>query len=146
MCLVILLIHYLEALLWIEHPKQLKQLCRIHKIPFLALLEPKVNMNKLENFKLKWVLEGSRSNNNGKIWILWRFNLVVYDKCNIYERNSLWDSIQLLSEMHTNILILIEGDFNIVCNAKEKVGANDFQTCIQNSSLQHMGYTGSRFT
>lgn len=110
-------------------------------------------MNKLENFKLKWVFEGSRSNNNGKIWILWRFNLdvqvlvdyeqmlvvkishpslksqicvfVVYAKCTKEERRDLWYQMIEVSNDMEGMPHIVIGDFNVVTTQDEKVRGND---------------------
>ncbi|XP_059312881.1 uncharacterized protein LOC132064038 [Lycium ferocissimum] len=78
---------------------------------------------------------------------------VVYAKCDIDEREELWEAMVEL-ENHQDLPWIIGGDFNVIVSDEEKQGGLpilshetlDFSTCIQSCRLIDVGFSGSKFT
>lgn len=66
----------------------------------------------------------------------------VYAKCDVFQRQTLWEEIGLISN-GMDFSWMISGDFNFVINGEEKIGglpvvkaeAKDFKTMIESCEL-----------
>ena len=85
--------------------RRLKLLCKIHKMPFFALLEPKVDQSKINSYMRKWGFEGCCNNVNGKIWLFWRFNVSV--QCLIDNPQHLTIKISHPQEQHSIVITIV---------------------------------------
>lgn len=103
----------------------LKHLANINNIVFVAVLEPFVDMSKIEGYRKFLGFQYCKANVNGKIWCFWKhidqaviladneqhltinfkdnsddkgvFITSVYAKCTKVERTSLWDSLEVMN-------------------------------------------------
>ncbi|KAM3327342.1 hypothetical protein P3S67_002468 [Capsicum chacoense] len=128
---------------------RLKQHTNINKVSFVAILDPSVDMSKIDGYRRFLGFQHCVANVNGKIWCFWNFldhtevvvdheqhitlNMkepnantsvfitAVYAKCSTVERRYLWDSIE---SMNNNIdgPWCIGGYFNVIIDQTEKIG------------------------
>lgn len=130
--------------------ERLKKLVYIHKVCWLAIIEPMVDSSQLESFRLKLGFSMAYSNVNSKISVLWKdkmqctmmqddsqiismqckhreldadFVVVpVYAKCTRSEKRLLWEDLVAISGGSSPLLV--GRDFNIVRNSTERLGGN----------------------
>ncbi|KAM3360473.1 putative protein isoform X2 [Capsicum galapagoense] len=128
---------------------RLKNLIKCHKVDFVAILEPFLNMNNIEKYMKYFGFHHSLSNLNGQIWLFWVGNYnasifsntdqqstiklqnsntckdifitTVYTKCAPLERKDLWEDLE---RVHQSIQgpWCIGGDFNVILDPDEKLG------------------------
>lgn len=154
---------------------RLKILVNINKVAFVAIMEPSVNMNKIEGYNFFLGFQHCLANTNGKIWCFWNhldvfkvlaneeqhltiqytdksiddiFITSVYAKCNLEERRELWDSLESISNT-INGPWFIGGDFNDIMDPEEKQGGriHTTQRCFDFiSTMEACGMTDIGFT
>jgi len=126
---------------------RVKNLCRIHNISVLVLLEPLISMDKLVNTAKVWGFKHAFANVANKIWVFWKdfvridiigdyhqvlhcnieyFNFqcvasFVYAATSRSSRRNLWDQIANFHNICT-LPWLVGGDFNTIINPSERVG------------------------
>ncbi|XP_020675110.2 uncharacterized protein LOC110094257 [Dendrobium catenatum] len=132
-----------------DSKNRVRNLCRVHNISFLVLLEPFISFDKLTSTAASLGFSGSFSNCSNKIWIMWKnhFNVAVisdfqqvvnvqisFNQFNFYT-SSVYASSTIngripLWECLTDFAHLIDGpwcvggDFNIISNVSERTGGN----------------------
>ncbi|XP_060185367.1 uncharacterized protein LOC132614835 [Lycium barbarum] len=128
---------------------RLKNLIKIHKVDFVAILEPFLNMNKIEKYMKYFGFQHNLSNLNGQIWLFWAGNYntsvidntdqqitikmhssntgkdifftAVYAKCTALERKDLWEDLERVHHLIQGPWC-ISGDFNVILDPDEKLG------------------------
>ncbi|KAI0519722.1 hypothetical protein KFK09_007181 [Dendrobium nobile] len=134
-------------LVWILQMLRVKNLCRIHNISVLVLLEPLISMDKLFNTAKILGFKHAFANVSNKIWIFWKdfvridfigdftqalhcniessnFKCVasfVYAATSCSSRKILWDKFVNFHSICT-LPWLVGGDFNTIVNPSERVG------------------------
>lgn len=134
----------------IASQRRLRKLCKLHNVSILFLLEPFISSDHLPSLASALGFTSFLASANGKIWILWRHNIVltfssqtdqlyhvqcshpamlhscaltsVYAKCTAVARRQLWsDLLHLQSEIRDQPWLLC-GDFNAILNLGESAG------------------------
>ncbi|KAL0906850.1 hypothetical protein M5K25_025378 [Dendrobium thyrsiflorum] len=147
---------HMEALLWNvrgiggrDSKIRVKNLCRIHNIHLLIIIEPLISSNKLDSTAFSLGFPMRFTNCTNKIWIFWRnsvnvsiisdqpqvvhtqinmfnfncFASFVYAACDKNSRVPLWEDLINFAIPLTSPWC-VGGDFNIISNATERVGGN----------------------
>ncbi|PKU71400.1 threonine dehydratase [Dendrobium catenatum] len=108
-----------------------KNICRIHNIQILVLLEPMIAISKIDNTASKLGYINKFAIYSNKIWIFWK-NAVTVDSREDF----------------------IQGDFNVIANVNERLGGNhpnfnameDFNSMISSCDLHDIGFFGNAYT
>ncbi|KAF6141038.1 hypothetical protein GIB67_006483 [Kingdonia uniflora] len=159
-----------------------ERVIKIHYVGIVGIAEPFLDSSHVERIANKLGFSSWFTNNidGDKIWLMWRdvFQVsvicasnqmlrcnvsmhnewfcvlsVVYVKCDMADRRSLWDELVVLSNTICSPW-LIGGDFNAARNASERLGGrahnsivvSDFEAMVQCSRLIEAPFYGSRFT
>lgn len=128
---------------------RLKHLININKITFAAIIEPFVDMNKIEGYRKFLGFQYCKANINGKIWCFWsyfdQFEIIaneeqqlsinfketaeekgivittVYAKCTSVERRDHWSNFEYLNDIIDGPWC-VGGVFNVIMDSDEKFG------------------------
>ncbi|KAI0500737.1 hypothetical protein KFK09_018953 [Dendrobium nobile] len=126
-----------------------KNMCRIHHIHLLVIIEPLISMNKLDITAYKLGFSSKFANCSNKIWLFWNnvvnitilndfvqvvnvsismfsFNCkasFIYAACTRMGRLTLWKQLYDFAATDPGPWC-IGGDFNIISNASERLGGN----------------------
>ncbi|KAL0928380.1 hypothetical protein M5K25_000257 [Dendrobium thyrsiflorum] len=152
---------------------RVKNLCRIHNIPLLVLLEPLIANDKLLSTAKFLGFKHSVSNVFWKDYVrvdiigdftqVMHYNIelfnyqccasFVYTATSRHTRQILWEQ---LSHFHTLCILpwFVGGDFNTISNPSERLGGasqiyqsmEDFNNVIMDCNLLDIGFSGDRFT
>lgn len=162
--------------------RRLKKISRLHACSFIALFEPLVAENKGAALGQSLGFTAFVSSSNNKIWLLSRhglhFNLLlstdqllhtqvtsptgtvlgflsfIYGSCTRSSRQTLWDSLRLLSQSVGHHPWAIGGDFNVIASLEEYSGRSspdsaaitDFTTCITDCQFLDIPVSGGLYT
>lgn len=152
-----------------------------HKFTFIALLKPFQNASYINKYRRRPGMPLAKSNCNINIWYFTNeevgvdiimdtdqqvnmklynqsidkifFITIVYAKCDVEHRLTLWEDIYKIANNMDNPWIF-RGDFNVVLNEEERIGElpvmagdNEHFACLIDSyELTKVRYRGSPFT
>ncbi|XP_070036954.1 uncharacterized protein [Nicotiana tomentosiformis] len=130
----------------------LRQMIRLNKFSFIALVVPFDNANKLEKYIRSLGYHNAYANSNNQIWLFWKEDLDCA-KCEEDLREELWNKLRNLCD-NFKLSWFIVGDFNCITGAAEKKGSTphrmskslSFIQCIMDCELVDAGYSGINFT
>ncbi|KAL0911913.1 hypothetical protein M5K25_017849 [Dendrobium thyrsiflorum] len=131
----------------VEARVRIRNLCRIHSIHLLVIIEPMVNASKISVCMKNFDFQNNYASLSGRIWIFWNnlvnlsiiddyfqvvhcsFNLFntqvfssfVYASCSKSGRTSLWQNLCQWASAISGPWML-GGDFNIITQSEEKMG------------------------
>ncbi|MDV3190758.1 MAG: hypothetical protein Q8838_02450 [Candidatus Phytoplasma australasiaticum] len=121
---------------------------RHHKFDLIALIEPFQEVRHVQNYNRRLGMTYSNYNIDGKIWLFVNngtqveviadpeqqlsiklvfdnghqlVGTLVYAKCTVVERLSLWEGIYQIGH-HMNLPWFVGGDFIVIMDAEEKNG------------------------
>ncbi|KAM3232911.1 hypothetical protein P3L10_018270 [Capsicum annuum] len=128
---------------------RLRNLISIHKVDFVALLEPFLGLNKVDKYMKYFGYQHSLTNLNGQIWLFWNRNYntstidnteqqitikmhnpnigkdiyitTVSAKCTSVESKILWDDLERVHQLIQGPWC-VSGDFNVILDPEEKIG------------------------
>ncbi|KAL0928209.1 hypothetical protein M5K25_000081 [Dendrobium thyrsiflorum] len=128
---------------------RVRNLCRIHDIQILVLMEPMISIDNLDRTATRLGFTMSFANCSNKIWIMWNSNITlniiadfqqvvhvqiscfnflchasfVYALCTRTGRLPLWEQLKDFATIVTGPWC-VGGDFNVITNALERRGGN----------------------
>ncbi|KAH0721975.1 hypothetical protein KY289_005019 [Solanum tuberosum] len=126
-------------------------------------MEPFQDRQGLKDYRRRLGMQHAVANSNRKIWdFMDEHNQsagmdvmvsLVYAKCTQIDRLILWEFMSDLAST-INLPWMVGGDFNVICNEKEKLGGRpvteaevrDFNYCINVCNLEDRGFKGSKYT
>ncbi|XP_070002509.1 uncharacterized protein LOC142165968 [Nicotiana tabacum] len=142
--------------------ERLRILKHIHKLSFIAVLEPFLDTTHINLLKLQLSMHQAASNVNDKIWVFWDkefsasvtdhdeqqltlqmrhvesdtpfFLTVIYAKCKPILRRPLWEVLRHKSTTYDSPWCVI-GDFNFIASVEEKIGGIPYK---MNKSLDFL--------
>ena len=128
--------------------KRLRKLIKLYSIQLVAICEPKVDLDRINEFRMKLGMDCCVANQWGSLWVFYNsvctchilgeseqhltLNVqmqclpsmvvlsAIHAKCTAQERNQLW--LDLVREKPLDMPWLLMGDFNVIAQVEEKRG------------------------
>ncbi|KAG5612880.1 hypothetical protein H5410_024161 [Solanum commersonii] len=135
---------------------RLQNLIKFHKVDFVAIFEPLLNMIKIDKYMKYFGYQHSISNLNGQIWLFWDGNFSTSIIDNTEQQITIkMPNIGIGKDIYiTAGPWCISGDFNVILDPNEKVGGRphrmtksyDFSSCMDACKMSDLGFNGLKFT